>query len=116
MSLGKASGLGLLDICEGVRGQKGNRHLWNFRINVQCPNVVKSTVGDIIDFPKPRNPIKVPPKEDHTSQVTAPLYLFNIVRALYTFGIVQPEFPSLQLKYALEKVAGMLSHSHFSKN
>ena len=71
--------------------------------------IVKSVAGDVIDFPKPRNPVKVPPKEDHTSQVTAPLYLFNGVWALYTFGIVQTEFSSLQLKYALEKVVGMLA-------
>ena len=70
---------------------------------------MKSIVGDIIDFPKPQNSIRVPPKEDHTSQVTTPLYLFNSVWALHTFGIVQTEFSSLQLKYALEKVVGMLA-------
>ena len=46
--------------------------------------IVKSVAGDIIDFPKPRNPVKVPPKEDHTSQVTVPLFLFNTV-----FGLLQ---------------------------
>lgn len=46
--------------------------------------IVKSVAGDIIDFPKPPKPIKVPPKEDHTSQVTVPLYLFNTV-----FGLLQ---------------------------
>ena len=45
---------------------------------------MKSIVGDIIDFPKPQNSIRVPPKEDHTSQVTVPLFLFNTV-----FGLLQ---------------------------
>lgn len=45
---------------------------------------MKSVAGDIIDFPKPPKPIKVPPKDDHTSQVTVPLYLFNTV-----FGLLQ---------------------------
>lgn len=45
---------------------------------------MKSIAGDVIDFPKPRLPVKVPPKEDHTSQVTVPLYLFNTV-----FGLLQ---------------------------
>lgn len=46
--------------------------------------IVKSIAGDVIDFPKPPKPVKVPPKEDHTSQVTVPLYLFNTV-----FGLLQ---------------------------
>lgn len=46
--------------------------------------IVKSVAGDIIDFPKPRLPVKVPPKDDHTSQVTVPLYLFSTV-----FGLLQ---------------------------
>lgn len=45
---------------------------------------MKSIAGDVIDFPKPRLPIKVPPKDDHTSQVTVPLYLFSTV-----FGLLQ---------------------------
>ena len=45
---------------------------------------MKSVAGDIVDFPKPRNPIKVPPKEDHTSQVTVPLFFFNTM-----FGLLQ---------------------------
>lgn len=46
--------------------------------------IVKSVAGDVIDFPKPPKPVKVPPKEDHTSQVVVPLYLFNTV-----FGLLQ---------------------------
>uniref|UniRef100_A0A8C6S1X3 BPI fold containing family B, member 3 n=1 Tax=Nannospalax galili TaxID=1026970 RepID=A0A8C6S1X3_NANGA len=46
--------------------------------------IVKSIAGDVIDFPKPRLPVEVPPKEDHTSQVTVPLYLFSTV-----FGLLQ---------------------------
>ena len=46
--------------------------------------IVKSVAGDIIDFPKPHKPIKVPPKEDHTTQVTIPLYLFDTI-----FGLLQ---------------------------
>lgn len=46
--------------------------------------IVKSVAGDIIDFPKPPKPIKVPPKEDHTSQVTVPRYLFSTI-----FGLLQ---------------------------
>lgn len=46
--------------------------------------IVKSIAGDVIDFPKPPKPIKVPPKEDHTSQVVVPLYLFSTV-----FGLLQ---------------------------
>lgn len=52
-----------------------------------CPApqpIVKSVAGDVIDFPKPRSPIKVPPKDDHTSQVLVPLYLFSTV-----FGLLQ---------------------------
>lgn len=45
---------------------------------------MKSVAGDIIDFPKSPAPAKVPPKEDHTSQVTVPLYLFNTM-----FGLLQ---------------------------
>ncbi|XP_057559549.1 BPI fold-containing family B member 3 [Hippopotamus amphibius kiboko] len=56
----------------------------NQYIELDINPIVKSVAGDIIDFPKPRNPIKVPPKEDHTSQVTVPLYLFNTV-----FGLLQ---------------------------
>ncbi|XP_023076401.1 BPI fold-containing family B member 3 [Piliocolobus tephrosceles] len=46
--------------------------------------IVKSVAGDIIDFLKSPAPAKVPPKEDHTSQVTVPLYLFNTM-----FGLLQ---------------------------
>lgn len=46
--------------------------------------IVKSVAGDVIDFPKPPKPIKVPPKEDHTSQVVVPLPLFSTV-----FGLLQ---------------------------
>lgn len=47
-------------------------------------SIVKSVAGDVIDFPKAPKPIKVPPKEKHTSQVTVPLYLFNTI-----FGLLQ---------------------------
>ncbi|XP_058418119.1 BPI fold-containing family B member 3 [Diceros bicornis minor] len=56
----------------------------NQYIELDINPIVKSVAGDIIDFPKPRHPIKVPPKEDHTSQVTVPLYLFNTI-----FGLLQ---------------------------
>ncbi|KAI5940514.1 BPI fold-containing family B member 3 [Manis javanica] len=56
----------------------------NQYIELDINPIVKSVAGDIIDFPKPPKPIKVPPKEDHTSQVTVPLYLFNTV-----FGLLQ---------------------------
>ncbi|XP_019063612.1 BPI fold-containing family B member 3 [Fukomys damarensis] len=56
----------------------------NQYIELDINPIVKSVAGDIIDFPKPHVPIKVPPKEDHTSQVTVPLYLFNTV-----FGVLQ---------------------------
>ncbi|GAB1287077.1 BPI fold-containing family B member 3 [Apodemus speciosus] len=51
----------------------------NQYIELDINPIVKSIAGDVIDFPKPRLPIKVPPKEDHTSQVTIPLYLFSTV-------------------------------------
>ncbi|XP_002747325.2 BPI fold-containing family B member 3 [Callithrix jacchus] len=53
-------------------------------IELDINPVVKSVAGDIIDFPKPLAPVKVPPKEDHTSQVVVPLYPFNTV-----FGLLQ---------------------------
>ncbi|XP_004442525.1 PREDICTED: BPI fold-containing family B member 3 [Ceratotherium simum simum] len=56
----------------------------NQYIELDINPIVKSVAGDIIDFSKPRHPIKVPPKEDHTSQVTVPLYLFNTI-----FGLLQ---------------------------
>ncbi|EGW00267.1 Long palate, lung and nasal epithelium carcinoma-associated protein 4 [Cricetulus griseus] len=56
----------------------------NQYIELDVNPIVKSIAGDVIDFPKPRLPVKVPPKEDHTSQVTVPLYLFNTV-----FGLLQ---------------------------
>ncbi|XP_004687026.1 PREDICTED: BPI fold-containing family B member 3 [Condylura cristata] len=56
----------------------------NQYIELDINPIVKSVAGDIIDFPKPRRPAKVPPKQDHTSQVTVPLYLFNTV-----FGLLQ---------------------------
>ncbi|KAM7125131.1 BPI fold-containing family B member 3 isoform 1-T2 [Molossus nigricans] len=56
----------------------------NQYIELDINPIVKSVAGDIIDFPKPPKPIKVPPKEDHTSQVTVPLYLFNTI-----FGLLQ---------------------------
>ncbi|XP_006881754.1 PREDICTED: BPI fold-containing family B member 3 [Elephantulus edwardii] len=56
----------------------------NQYIELDINPIVKSVAGDVIDFPKPPKPIKVPPKEDHTSQVTVPLYLFNTV-----FGLLQ---------------------------
>uniref|UniRef100_A0A8D1DB92 BPI fold-containing family B member 3 n=1 Tax=Sus scrofa TaxID=9823 RepID=A0A8D1DB92_PIG len=56
----------------------------NQYIELDINPIVKSVAGDIIDFPKPPKPIKVPPKDDHTSQVTVPLYLFNTV-----FGLLQ---------------------------
>ncbi|KAM5246096.1 BPI fold-containing family B member 3 [Ctenodactylus gundi] len=56
----------------------------NQYIELDINSIVKSVAGDVIDFPKPRVPVKVPPKEDHTSQVTVPLYLFNTV-----FGLLQ---------------------------
>ncbi|XP_004698281.1 BPI fold-containing family B member 3 [Echinops telfairi] len=56
----------------------------NQYIELDINPIVKGVAGDIIDFPKPPKPVKVPPKEDHTSQVTVPLYLFNTV-----FGLLQ---------------------------
>ncbi|XP_059563488.1 BPI fold-containing family B member 3 [Myotis daubentonii] len=56
----------------------------NQYIELDINSVVKSVAGDVIDFPKPPKPIKVPPKEDHTSQVTVPLYLFSTI-----FGLLQ---------------------------
>ncbi|ELW69552.1 Long palate, lung and nasal epithelium carcinoma-associated protein 3 [Tupaia chinensis] len=56
----------------------------NQYIELDINPIVKSVAGDIIDFPKPPMPVKVPPKQDHTSQVTVPLYLFNTV-----FGLLQ---------------------------
>ncbi|XP_045666015.1 BPI fold-containing family B member 3 [Ursus americanus] len=56
----------------------------NQYIELDINPIVKSVAGDVIDFPKPPKPIKVPPKEDHTSQVVVPLYLFNTV-----FGLLQ---------------------------
>ncbi|XP_001381806.2 BPI fold-containing family B member 3 [Monodelphis domestica] len=51
----------------------------NQYIQLDINPLVKSVGGDLIDLPEPPTPIKVPPKEDHTSQVTVPLYLFNTV-------------------------------------
>ncbi|XP_062058320.1 BPI fold-containing family B member 3 [Lepus europaeus] len=58
----------------------------NQYIELDVNSIVKSVAGDIIDFPKPRLPVKVPPKDDHTSQVTVPLYLFSTV-----FGLLQSQ-------------------------
>ncbi|MBW02826.1 BPI fold-containing family B member 3, partial [Eschrichtius robustus] len=71
----------------------------NQYIELDISPIVKSVAGDIIDFPKPPNPIKVPPKEDHTSQVTVPLYLFNTV-----FGLLQT-IGALDLDITLELVS-----------
>ncbi|KAM9059327.1 LOW QUALITY PROTEIN: BPI fold-containing family B member 3 [Megaptera novaeangliae] len=71
----------------------------NQYIELDINPIVKSVAGDIIDFPKPPNPIKVPPKEDHTSQVTVPLYLFNTV-----FGLLQT-IGALDLDITLELVS-----------
>lgn len=62
---------------------------------------MKSVTGDVIDFPKPRLPVKVPPKEDHTSQVTVPLYLFSTV-----FGLLQTN-GALDLDITPEVVSGI---------
>ncbi|XP_003476620.1 BPI fold-containing family B member 3 [Cavia porcellus] len=56
----------------------------NQYIELNINSIVKSATGDIIDFPKPHVPVKVPPKQDHTSQVIVPLYLFSTV-----FGVLQ---------------------------
>nr|XP_004668063.2 BPI fold-containing family B member 3 [Jaculus jaculus] len=56
----------------------------NQYIELDINPIVKGVAGNVIDFPKPRLPVKVPPKEDHTSQVTVPLYLFSTV-----FGLLQ---------------------------
>ncbi|XP_007932912.1 BPI fold-containing family B member 3 [Orycteropus afer afer] len=56
----------------------------NQYIELDINPIVKGVAGNIIDFPKPPKPVKVPPKEDHTSQVTVPLYLFTTV-----FGLLQ---------------------------
>ncbi|XP_043836729.1 BPI fold-containing family B member 3 [Dromiciops gliroides] len=56
----------------------------NQYIQLDINPLVKSVAGDLIDLPEPPKPIKLPPKEDHTSQVTVPLYLFNTV-----FGVLQ---------------------------
>ncbi|XP_068963332.1 BPI fold-containing family B member 3 [Petaurus breviceps papuanus] len=53
-------------------------------IQLDINSVVKSVSGNLIDFPEPPKPIKLPPKDDHTSQVTVPLYLFHTV-----FGLLQ---------------------------
>nr|XP_051702039.1 BPI fold-containing family B member 3 [Oryctolagus cuniculus] len=58
----------------------------NQYIELDVNSIVKSVAGDVIDFPKPRLPVKVPPKDDHTSQVTVPLYLFSTV-----FGLLQSQ-------------------------
>ncbi|XP_061065803.1 BPI fold-containing family B member 3 [Eubalaena glacialis] len=71
----------------------------NQYIELDINPIVKSIAGDIIDFPKPPNPIKVPPKEDHTSQMTVPLYLFNTV-----FGLLQT-IGALDLDITLELVS-----------
>ncbi|KAM5218514.1 BPI fold-containing family B member 3 [Hipposideros larvatus] len=56
----------------------------NQYIELDINPIVKSLAGDVIDFPKPHKPVKVPHKEDHTSQVTVPLFLFNTI-----FGLLQ---------------------------
>ncbi|XP_073928513.1 BPI fold-containing family B member 3 isoform X1 [Castor canadensis] len=56
----------------------------NQYIELDINAIVKGVAGDMVDFPKPHVPVKVPPKKDHTSQVTVPLYLFNTV-----FGVLQ---------------------------
>uniref|UniRef100_A0A4X2LAK9 BPI fold containing family B member 3 n=1 Tax=Vombatus ursinus TaxID=29139 RepID=A0A4X2LAK9_VOMUR len=56
----------------------------NQYIQLDVNSLVKSAAGNVIDLPEPPKPIKMPPKEDHTSQVTVPLYLFNTV-----FGLLQ---------------------------
>ncbi|XP_047398089.1 BPI fold-containing family B member 3 [Sciurus carolinensis] len=56
----------------------------NQYIELDVNPIVRSVAGDVIDFPKPHVPVQAPPKEDHTSQVTVPLYLFNTV-----FGLLQ---------------------------
>ncbi|KAL0595208.1 BPI fold-containing family B member 3, partial [Plecturocebus cupreus] len=58
----------------------------NQYIELDINPTVKSIAGDIIDFPKPPAPAKVPPKEDHTSQVVVPLHLFSTV-----FGLLQTD-------------------------
>uniref|UniRef100_A0A8D2AKI0 BPI fold-containing family B member 3 n=1 Tax=Sciurus vulgaris TaxID=55149 RepID=A0A8D2AKI0_SCIVU len=56
----------------------------NQYIELDVNPIVRNVAGDVIDFPKPHVPVQAPPKEDHTSQVTVPLYLFNTV-----FGLLQ---------------------------
>ncbi|XP_020846194.1 BPI fold-containing family B member 3 [Phascolarctos cinereus] len=56
----------------------------NQYIQLDINSLVKSAAGNVIDFPEPPKPIKMPLQEDHTSQVAVPLYLFNTV-----FGLLQ---------------------------
>ncbi|XP_066242327.1 BPI fold-containing family B member 3 isoform X2 [Saccopteryx leptura] len=56
----------------------------NQYIELDINPIVKGVAGDVIDFPNAPKPIKVPPKKDHSSQVTVPLYLFNTI-----FGLLQ---------------------------
>ncbi|XP_072498818.1 BPI fold-containing family B member 3 [Notamacropus eugenii] len=85
----------------------------NQYIQLDFNPVVKSVSGNLIDFPEPRKPIKLPPKEDHTSQVTVPSYLFNTVFALLqTNGAldldITPELVPSRVPMTTTALAGLL--------
>ncbi|TKC42639.1 hypothetical protein EI555_004949, partial [Monodon monoceros] len=60
---------------------------------------IELDINPIVKSVAAPNPINVPPKEDHTSQVTVPLYLFNTV-----FGLLQT-IGALDLDITLELVS-----------
>ncbi|XP_074261483.1 BPI fold-containing family B member 3 [Saimiri boliviensis] len=85
----------------------------NQYIELDINPIVKSVAGDIIDFPKPPAPAKVPPKEDHTSQVVVPLYLFNTVfELLQTSGAldmdITPELVPSDVSLTTTDLAALL--------
>ncbi|XP_038606544.1 BPI fold-containing family B member 3 [Tachyglossus aculeatus] len=60
-------------------------------IELDISPIVRNVAGDLIDLPQPHEaseptetpePVSLPPKEDHTSQVTVPVYLFSAVFTL----------------------------------
>nr|XP_039335617.1 BPI fold-containing family B member 3 [Saimiri boliviensis boliviensis] len=85
----------------------------NQYIELDINPIVKSVAGDIIDLPKPPAPAKVPPKEDHTSQVVVPLYLFNTVfELLQTSGAldmdITPELVPSDVSLTTTDLAALL--------
>ncbi|XP_039765995.1 BPI fold-containing family B member 3 [Ornithorhynchus anatinus] len=60
-------------------------------IELDIAPIVRNVAGDLVDAPRPPEasepteppePLSLPPKEDHASQVTVPAYLFSAVFAL----------------------------------